>query len=121
LLFFLEGFLFENFKYSVNLANIIGLALTNILGILYILDIARSNILSLVLFITSTRGYVSFASFGYRVTKRDRTTIVAFGEYNRKKEKPWLSSDISCMIFKRRDDANREGNSVTNAHVTRGP
>jgi hypothetical protein len=31
------------------------------------------------------------------------------------------SNDISCIIFKRRDDANREGNSVTNAHVTRGP
>jgi hypothetical protein len=29
--------------------------------------------------------------------------------------------DISYMILKRRGDTNREGNSVTNAHVTRGP
>jgi hypothetical protein len=75
----LEGFLFENFRYSVNLANIIGLALTNILGILYIFSITRSDILLLILFIASTRGYISFTSFGYRVTKGNRTTIVAFG------------------------------------------
>jgi hypothetical protein len=79
LLFFLEGFLFENFRYSVNLANIAGFVLINILGVLYILDIARSNILSLVFFITSIRGYVSFASFSYRVTKGNRTIIIAFG------------------------------------------
>jgi hypothetical protein len=29
--------------------------------------------------------------------------------------------DISYMILKRWGDANRKGNSVTNAHVTRGP
>jgi hypothetical protein len=29
--------------------------------------------------------------------------------------------NISYMILKRRDDANQEGNSVTNEHVTRGP
>jgi hypothetical protein len=29
--------------------------------------------------------------------------------------------DISYIIFKRRDNANQEGNSVTNEHVTRGP
>jgi hypothetical protein len=85
LLFLLEGFLFENFRYSVDLANIIGLALTNILGVSRVLDIARSNILLLVLFIASTRGYVSFASFSYYVTKGNRTTIVTFGWYNRKK------------------------------------
>jgi hypothetical protein len=79
LLFLLKGFLFKNFKYSVDLANIIGLALTNILGVLYILDIAWSNILLLILFTTSTRGYVSFISFSYCVTKRNRTTIVMFG------------------------------------------
>jgi hypothetical protein len=77
--FLLEGFLFENFGYSIDLANIAGLALTNTLGILYVLSIARSDILLLILFIASTRGYVSFISFGYRVTKRNKTTIVAFG------------------------------------------
>jgi hypothetical protein len=79
LLLFLEGFLFENFKYSVDLANIISLVLTNILGVLYIFDIARSNILSLVLFTISIGGYVSFASFSYCITKKNKTTIVAFG------------------------------------------
>jgi hypothetical protein len=79
LLFFLEGFLFENFRYSVDLANIISLALTNILGVSYVFDIARNNILLLILFIASTGGYVSFISFSYHVTKRNKTTIVAFG------------------------------------------
>jgi hypothetical protein len=77
-LFNFKGFLLENFRYSVDLANIIGLALTNILGILYILSVARSDILLLIPFIASTRGYVSFISFSYRVTKRDRITIVMF-------------------------------------------
>jgi hypothetical protein len=79
LLFFFERFLFENFKYSVDLTNIIGLALTNILGVLYILDIARSNILLLILFITSIKSYVSFTGFSYYVTKGNKTTIIMFG------------------------------------------
>jgi uncharacterized membrane protein YhaH (DUF805 family) len=79
LLFFFKRFLFENFRYSVNLANIAGFVLTNILGIPRILDIARSNILLLVFFIASIRGYVSFASFGYCITKGDRTIIITFG------------------------------------------
>jgi hypothetical protein len=58
--------------------NIISLALTNILGVLYILDITRSNILLLILFIASIKGYVSFASFSYRITKRNKTIIVVF-------------------------------------------
>jgi hypothetical protein len=78
-LFFFEGFLLENFGYSVNLADIIGLALTNILGISNMLNIARSNILLLILFIINIRGYVFFTSFGYRVTKGNRITIVTFG------------------------------------------
>jgi hypothetical protein len=78
-LFSFKGFLFENFGYSVDLANIAGLALTNTLGILYMLSIARSDILLLILFIASTRGYVSFTGFSYRVTKKDRITIVIFG------------------------------------------
>jgi hypothetical protein len=77
-LFNFKGFLFENFRYSVDLANIAGLALTNTLGILYVFSIAWSDILLLILFITSIRGYISFISFGYRVTKRNRTTIVIF-------------------------------------------
>jgi hypothetical protein len=87
LLFFLEGFLFENLRYSVDLANVIGLALTNILGIPHVLDIAQNNILSLILFIASTGGYVSFASFGYRVTKGNRTIVIAFGWHNEKKRR----------------------------------
>jgi uncharacterized membrane protein YhaH (DUF805 family) len=79
LLFFLEGFLFEKFRYPVDLANIAGLALTNTLGVPRILDIAWSNILLLIFFITSIKGYVSFISFGYYVIKRGRTTIVMFG------------------------------------------
>jgi hypothetical protein len=77
--FSFKGFLLENFRYSIDLINIAGLALTNILGILYIFNIARNDILLLILFTASIRGYVSFISFGYRVTKRDRTTIVMFG------------------------------------------
>jgi hypothetical protein len=79
LLFFFEGFLFENFRYSVDLTNIIGFVLTNILGVPNIFNIARSNILLLILFIASIRGYVSFTSFGYYVTKRNKTIIVIFG------------------------------------------
>jgi hypothetical protein len=78
-LFSFKGFLLENFRYLVDLANIAGLALTNILSILYILNIARSDILLLIFFITNTRGYVSFTSFGYYITKRNRLTIVMFG------------------------------------------
>jgi hypothetical protein len=77
--FSFKGFLFENFKYSVDLANIVGLALTNILGVLYILDIARSNILLFIFFIISIRGYISFISFSYYITKRNKTIIVIFG------------------------------------------
>jgi hypothetical protein len=39
----------------------------------------------------------------------------------KKKKSGGPSCDISYMIFKRRDDANQEGNSITNEHVTRGP
>jgi hypothetical protein len=119
--FCFKGFLFENLGYSINLADIAGLALTNILGISSMFHITRSNALSPVVFTTSTRSYVSFTSFSYRVIKGNRTTIVAFGWYNRKKRRSWLSSNISYMILKRRDDANREGNSITNTHVTRRP
>jgi hypothetical protein len=78
-LFSFKGFLFENFGYSVDLANIAGLALTNILGIPYILSVARSDILSFILFTTNTRDYVSFTGFSYYVTKRNKITIIMFG------------------------------------------
>jgi hypothetical protein len=78
-LFSFKGFLLENFGYSVDLTNIAGLALTNILSILCMLNIAQNDILLLILFITSIRGYVSFISISYRVIKGDRTTIVTFG------------------------------------------
>jgi hypothetical protein len=77
--FSFKGFLLENFRYSVDLTNITSLVLTNILGVLYILNIARSNILLLILFIASTRGYISFTGFGYRVNKKNKTIIVMFG------------------------------------------
>jgi ABC-type xylose transport system permease subunit len=77
--FSFKGFLFENFRYSINLTNIAGLALTNILGILYIFNVARSDILSFILFTTSIRGYVSFTGFSYCITKGNKTTIVIFG------------------------------------------
>jgi hypothetical protein len=79
LLFLFKRFLLENFGYSVNLANIIDLVLTNILGVSSILNITRSNILLLIFFITNTRGYVSFISFSYYITKGNRITIVMFG------------------------------------------
>jgi hypothetical protein len=31
------------------------------------------------------------------------------------------SCDISYIILKYRGDTNREGNNITNAHITRGP
>jgi hypothetical protein len=39
----------------------------------------------------------------------------------KKRKNGSLLYDISYMILKRRDNANQEGNSVTNEHVTRGP
>jgi hypothetical protein len=44
-LFCFKGFLFENFRYSINLTNIISLILTNILGISSIFYITRGDIL----------------------------------------------------------------------------
>jgi hypothetical protein len=79
LLFLFKRFLLENFRYSVDLADIASLALTNILGVSNILNIARNNILLFILFITNTKGYISFISFGYYITKGNRTTIVMFG------------------------------------------
>jgi hypothetical protein len=77
--FFFKRFLFENFRYSINLVNIINLVLTNILSVPSIFNIARNDILLLILFITNIRGYISFISFGYYVTKRNKITIVIFG------------------------------------------
>jgi hypothetical protein len=59
-LFCFKGFLFENFRYSIDLINIINLVLINILGISSILYITQGNILLLVLFITNTRSYIFF-------------------------------------------------------------
>jgi hypothetical protein len=78
-LFCFKGFLFKNFRHSIDLANIIGFVLTNILGISSIFNIAWSNILLLVFLVASIRSYVSFTSFGYHVTKRNKTIIVMFG------------------------------------------
>jgi hypothetical protein len=78
-LFSFKGFLLENFRYSVDLANIVGFVLTNILGILYILNIARSDILLFIFFIINIKGYISFISFSYYITKRNKIIIVIFG------------------------------------------
>jgi hypothetical protein len=78
LLFCFKGFLFENFRYSIDLANIISLALTNILGISSIFYITRGDILLFVLFIANTRNYVSFSGFSYYITKGNRITIITF-------------------------------------------
>jgi hypothetical protein len=51
-LFCFKIFLFENFRYSIDLTNIINLILTNIFGISSILDIIQGDILLLILFIT---------------------------------------------------------------------
>jgi hypothetical protein len=40
--------------------------------------------------------------------------------YDEKEEKLRPLSSISSVILKRRDDTNREGNNITNTHVTRG-
>jgi hypothetical protein len=68
-LFCFKGFLFENFRYSIDLANIISLVLTNILGISNIFYITQGNILSLVFFIISTRNYI---------TKGNKTIVIIF-------------------------------------------
>jgi hypothetical protein len=78
-LFCFKRFLFENFRYSVDLANITSLVLTNILGIPSIFHITRGDILLLVFFITNIRNYVFFSSFGYYITKGNRITIITFG------------------------------------------
>jgi hypothetical protein len=77
--FCFKGFLFENFRYSIDLANIISLVLTNILGVSSILNITRGNILLLILFITSIRCYVSFSSFSYYISEGNKTAVVIFG------------------------------------------
>jgi hypothetical protein len=78
-LFFFKRFLLENFRYSVDLVNIISLVLTNILVVSSIFNIVRNDILLLILFITSIRNYISFASFSYYITKRNKIIIVIFG------------------------------------------
>jgi hypothetical protein len=52
LLLFFQGFLFENYKYTIDLVNIIGFALTNILSTTYIFNITRSDILLPILFVS---------------------------------------------------------------------
>jgi hypothetical protein len=79
LLLFFKGFLLENFGYSVDLVDIAGLALTNILGVSSIFNIMQNDILLFIFFITNTKSYIFFISFGYCITKRNKTIIVMFG------------------------------------------
>jgi hypothetical protein len=118
---FLQGLLLGNRRYAVDLANIAGFALTNILSITRVFDIARSDILPPILFVSRTWGHVSFTSLFYRITKGNGATGSMFGWHDKKEERPWPLGDISYVVLKRRDDANPEGNSITNSHVTRGP
>jgi hypothetical protein len=63
----------------VNLANIINLVLADILSITYIFNIARNNIYIFIFFVSRIYSYISFASFFYYVTKRNKTTVSMFG------------------------------------------
>jgi hypothetical protein len=76
--FYFKGFLFENLGHSIDLANIAGLALMNILGISSIFHVTRGNILLFVVFIASTKSYVFFSGFSYRVIKRDGVLVAIF-------------------------------------------
>jgi hypothetical protein len=78
-LFFFKRFLLENFRYSIDLADIINLVLINILDISNILNIARSDILLFILFIINIKSYVFFISFSYHIIKGNKITIVIFG------------------------------------------
>jgi hypothetical protein len=73
-------------------------------------------------FAAGTRGHFGAHTI-YAESKVDlfHTFAGTLGGYDRKEGRTWGFSDISYMILKRRDNASREGNSVTNTHVTRGP
>jgi hypothetical protein len=86
LLFLLEGFLFENFRHSVDLANVIGFILTNILGAPNILDIARSNILLLIFFIASIRGYVFLLVLAIMLLREIEQQLLCSGNIIERKE-----------------------------------
>jgi hypothetical protein len=74
------------------------------------------------IFATGTRGYFDAYTI-YTESKVNLFRMLAgtLGGYDIKEGRTWGSSDISYVILKRRDDASREGNSITNTHVTRGP
>jgi hypothetical protein len=84
--------------------------------------LGKGNIVSIGILAVNTRGYLNTYAV-YAESKLDlfRVFTSALGGYNRKKERPWALYDISYMILKRQGDANREGNSITNTLVTRGP
>jgi hypothetical protein len=48
--------------------------------------ITRSDILSLVFFITSTRSYVSFANSSYHVTRKKKQQLLRSGSIIERKE-----------------------------------
>jgi hypothetical protein len=74
-LFLFEKFLLKNCRYTIDLANVIGLALTDIFNATGIFDIAGGNILLSVLLVSGTRSYISFTSSFYNITKGNGTTI----------------------------------------------
>jgi hypothetical protein len=74
------------------------------------------------IFAAGIKGYFGAYTI-YAEGKIDLFCIFAgmLGGYDRKEGRTWGFSDISYVILKRRDNASREGNNVTNTHVTRGP
>jgi hypothetical protein len=114
----------------VSQANITGFPKTGIFNttIIILVFLGKNNaIVGFIIrinrvFATGTRGYFG-THIIYAKSKIDLFRIFAgmLGGYNKKEGRTWGFSNISYMILKRRDDTSREGNSVTNTHVTRGP
>jgi hypothetical protein len=59
--------------------------------------------------------------FAIMLLKEIKQQSLYSGSIIEKKRKLWFSSDISYIVLKRRDNTNREGNNITNIHMTRGP
>jgi hypothetical protein len=51
----------------------------DILGIIYIFNIAKSDIFLFILFVSRAYSYVSFVSFFYSIIKGNKTVINMFG------------------------------------------
>jgi hypothetical protein len=111
-------------------ANIIGFPKAGIFSItiIVLVFLGKSNIAAGFavrinrVFAAGTRGYFGTHTI-YAESKIDLFCmfIGILGGYNRKEGRIWGFNNISYVILKRWDNTSREGNSVTNTHVTRGP